>query len=620
MLNRTRGLSTRFVATAIVALLSWGSGSLYAQEAAFGTAATEIAGKIAAAFPAVSGRVIALEEDRVLLDLGAKDAVAPGLELQVYRAGRELTDPSGHALGPMDRDVGRLRVLEVRPNFCAAEIIQQREGVHVRQGDQVRVPATRIVLALPSVDVADVPGAGARSITRDLANALLRTNRFEVLGEQRIRAALPAEAMAGEQFADPALLQALWKQFRVTAVLLGKLSLQEKTVRWDVQALSTVRGDTITLASADVQGTALKLAGTANRPDASVGELARRADRIVLRSQDLGYTGKALAIGELTGDGTLTLATSDGQSIYLYGLTKTGLKQLATIPGAATDNVIALDAADINGNGTAELFVTSFALIHQTTYLKSYVLEYQQGRWARIWEASLHFRVLDGVDGKPRLYAQGGGAYSPFEGPVREYVWQGGRYQPGAVLPLPKDHPHIFGFARADLDGSGAQKSLVLDRLDYLRVYDQRGEIYRSSDRFGGSENVVQYNPGRSWMEENTGSPLERIVLQERMHYLDLMGDGKRQLIVVRNTPSTGYVFTSRLYDKGKVCGLTWDGLSMQVGWESRELPGYVADIAVADLDGSGDKQIIVLVVPAKTPSERAGRSMVLVLSVSPPG
>ncbi len=153
----------------------------------------------------------------------------------------------------------------------------------VQQGDHVRVTSARVIVALPNVDVSDVAGANTRSVTRDLINALIKTNRFEVMNDQRIRAALPEEKIDNrDQLADPAVLQVLWKRLRVTAVLLVKLSLLEKAVRWDVQVLSTVRGDTITLASAEVKGATPRVAsapGARGRELRRAGGAADRSDR-----------------------------------------------------------------------------------------------------------------------------------------------------------------------------------------------------------------------------------------------------------------------------------------------------------------------------------------------------
>jgi len=547
--------------------------------------------------------------------------VIPGLELQVYREGQEFKHPfTGQVLGKLDRDVGRVRVLEVQPNFSVAETIQQAEGTTVQQGDQVRVTSARVILALPNVDVTDVAGANTRSVTRDLLNALVKTGRFEVMSDQRIRAALQEEKMAvPDQFSDQAVLQALWKRLRVTAVLLAKLSLMEKAVQLNVQALSTVRGDSITLASAEVKGVAPKFASSGRGGGSfSGGEASPRIDQVALRSQDVPYKGQAMAVGEFTGDGTMKLAISDGQGVYIYDLEKAGIKQVWSTPGIGTDNIIALDAADINKNGVAEIFVTNFT----SSGLHSYVLEYRDGKFVKIWnDVPLHFRVLEGPDNTTQLYAQASGDNKPFDGPVRKYTWQGTRYVGGEAVPLPKAFTVIYGFLPGDLDGDGSPKILVLDQQDHLRVFDRGGtEIYRSSDRYGGLELMLEHTPERAGDNPRANIVSTRLMLQGRMYFQDILGDGKKQVVVFRNTPSTGYVFQTRLYDKGKIFGLSWDGVSMQPVWETRELPGYVADFALVDPDGSGNRKLILLVVPTNLIGVGKPRSNVVLLDLRPPG
>jgi len=610
--------SIRAVALVLLVLISPASG----QEPAYGTAAAQIAESIAAAFPKVAGRVIGIERERVLLDLGTKDQVIPGLELQVYREGQEFKHPyTGQALGKLDRDVGRVRILEVQPNFSAAEIIQQTEGTMVQQGDQVRVTSARVILALPNVDVGDVAGANTRSVTRDLTNALVKTGRFEVMTDQRIRAVLQEEKVAvPDQFSDPVVLQALWKRLRVSAVLLSKLSLMEKAVQWDVQVISTVRGDSITLASAEVKGGAPTVASRSGRAAGSfgVGQATPRIDQIALRSQEVPFTGRAMAVGELTGDGTMKLALSDGQGVYVYDLDKSGIKQRWSSAGSTADNIIAIDAADINKNGVAEIFVTNYT----ANGLRSYVLEYREGKFVKIWdEVRLHFRVLEGPDNAPQLYGQAAGLDMPFEGPVRQYTWQGNQYAPGAVVPLPKAYNLIYGFALADLDGDKVPEILVLDHLDYLRVYDRSGsEIFRSSDHYGGSELVLEYDPTRAGENPRGAIQPNRIILQSRMYVQDILGDGKKQLVLPRNTPSTGYVFQTRLYDKGKIFGLSWDGIGMQAVWETRELPGYIADFSLVDPEGTGNRKLVLLVVQTNVLGMARSRSSVVLLDLRPSG
>jgi hypothetical protein len=618
----------RFLGGLSVAAALWGLGwasGVAAQEAAYGSAATEIAELIAAAFPKVTGQVIGLERERVLLDLGAKDAVIPGLELQIYREGQEFKHPyTGQILGKLDRDVGRVRILEVQPNFCVAEVIQQTEGTMVQQGDKARVTSARVIVALPNVDVSDVAGANTRSVTRDLVNALIKTNRFEVMPDQRIRAALAEEKLTGsETLSDPGVLQVLWKRLRVTAVLLGKLSLLEKSARWDVQALSTVRGDTITLAGAEVKGATPRAAAAPARGTGNAGQDAPRIDQIALRVQELPYKGVAMTTGEFTGDGTVKLAVTDGQGVFIYDVDKTGVKLVTQVPGLTSDNVIALDAADINGNGVAEIFVTNYT---ENGELRSYVLEYQNGKYVKIWQdVKLHFRVMDGPAGGPALYAQTAGDVKPFDGPVRRYSWQGGRYAAAEVLPLPKAFPNLYGFTVADLDGDGAPEILILDNQDYLRVFDRGGsEIFRSSEHFGGTDLALEYDPQRSASQARANargnSQPTRIVLQGRMFFQDIMGNGKKQLVLPRNTPSTGYMFQTRLYDKGKVLGIAWDGAGMQAIWETREVPGYIADLALVDPEGTGNRKLVLLVVQTNLIGMAKSRTTVVLLDLKPQG
>jgi hypothetical protein len=109
-------------------------------------------------------------------------------------------------------------------------------------------------------------------------------------------------------------------------------------------------------------------------------------------------------------------------------------------------------------------------------------------------------------------------------------------------------------------------------------------------------------------------------MLQGRLYFQDILGNGKKQVVLPKNTPSTGYLFQTRLYDKGKIFGLSWDGIGMQPVWETRELPGYIADFALVDPEGTGDRKLVLLVVQTNLLGMTRSRSRVVLLDLRSSG
>src|SRR5262245_12340827 len=73
-----------------------------------------LAEQITTLFPKVDGEVIEAQGDQVTLALGRKDGLVAGIEMEVYREGRELRHPrTGSSLGRTEQSVGRMRVQQV---------------------------------------------------------------------------------------------------------------------------------------------------------------------------------------------------------------------------------------------------------------------------------------------------------------------------------------------------------------------------------------------------------------------------------------------------------------------------------------------------------------------------
>ena len=243
-----------FVASSVLVVAR--SPATLAQEMASSRAAEEAAARLAQAFPTLQGSVVGIDGDRILIDLGSRQKVYQGMELQVYREGEDVKHPvSGQILGKRDRRLGLLRVVEVQEGFSEATAISRQEGSTITPGDLVRVSHDRLLVALPTIDAGEVKGANVSSLTKDVAIALAKTGRFIVIEEHLIRATLMGEKPSrSESFTDPSTLKVLSERARAQLLALGKLSATDQGIFLDLQVVSVSSGAPLTVASVEVAG------------------------------------------------------------------------------------------------------------------------------------------------------------------------------------------------------------------------------------------------------------------------------------------------------------------------------------------------------------------------------
>lgn len=608
-----------------------------AQIAPLSSAVDEAARRVAEAFPKVRGTVLdVLPTGQLLLDVTRGAGVYPGLEVEIVREGEPFKHPTtGEVLGRLEKVVGLAKVTEAQEKFSLAEVLERAGGETPGKGDTVRVTGARILLGLGKVESGPDLEATARSASRDLAVALARTERFEVLDDRRIRSTLLKAGINEDvPLSDPKALEHLRKELRIHALALPRLTVLEGRTLVDVQVLSAVTGSPLTLASVEVRGAAAAagkvtpgptpspLPAAPAAPPAQAPPLQSKADlpspawvgprkegsvgaplplnppsisrpgQIIL-GPDFDTAMVGMAVADFLGTGGKQAAVASGQKIWLYAIEGKSFRKLWESEEYAGYSILALDAADLNGNGRAELFVTNYSVERR---VPSFVLEWEGNGFKEVWKAyDQFFRAVQvKPSGEVELYGQRAGQQFLFYGPVSRYRWDGKNYVPtGSPLDLPAKGS-LYGFLLADVDGDGSREYVVLDQNDYLRVYDLQGrQKYKASDRFGGSEVVIDFlAPGVS---AKTMEP-ENIVLQGRLFMQDA-ADGRREIVVYNSVPSTGYLMPrSRYYDRGKIFGLRWDGLSLRQIWETVEFPGHIADYALVDLEGTGTRDLVVLV------------------------
>ncbi len=621
----------------------------------FSSAADEAARQVAEAFTPVDARVLSVLPDKqLLLDITAEQGAYVGMEMEVFREGKPFKHPTtGEILGRMDHRVGTVRLVQIQEKFSLAEVIQTKQGETVKEGDGVRVTAARLLIGLAKVTASEGEGGLAYSASRNMEVALSRTERFEVINERRMRSTLVKAGLKDDvPLRNPEALTILRKELRLSALALPHVSEAGGHLVWDVPIVSTVSGRLLRSVSVDVTADAKpKAAARASTPEASRSKnpstvTAKESDpspawlgppsqrsreeflavpyagipsaRLVLGPEfNTGVRG--IAVADFDGDGRKEVAVAEQKRITIFTVDGRVFRQIWSSEGHALEgrsNILTLDAADINGNGVAEIFVTSF-LGRSGEDVNSYVLEFQKEEWVVTWnDVNLFFRVLPDRHGRPKLYAQRPGMPASFDdksfaGGVEVYRWRNGRYESTSKVKLPSG-TYIYNFTVGDVKNDGGRQVVQINDSHRLRLYSGGKLRSQPPDRFGGSKVTFVVEPYlvANNVISSDEHELPRYDVHPRLLVTDVNGDGKRELVAVRNLASSGYALKSvTLYDNSKIVALRWGGLGLQVLWETQQLEGYVADIFMGDLGDGGDPVLMFALVQPQTLGLAGGHS-----------
>ena len=293
-----------------------------------------------------------------------------------------------------------------------------------------------------------------------------------------------------------------------------------------------------------------------------------------------------------TGDGKIETVFMDSGHLYVYRYESGVFQALAEYESDRTGKNLYVDAADIDGNGRAEIYVTSVRT--PTDTLDSFVLEYNDGTLARIYENQRwYFRVLcKSGEKKPALYGQKRGATDLFLSEVYRLSPGSDDFIVNEKVRLPRGTT-IFEFSFADWAEAGKTGVVITDSFDHIKLYSDTMEaVYKSDERYGGSEKVLDNDANTTSSGENWYYMPQRI-LAVTMH-----PDKPQKLFVVSANSATGRVFERyRRYTSATFKTLAYDGLGLATEWESRKLSGYVSDFGIFDYDQDGSDEIVGTIV-----------------------
>jgi len=333
------------------------------------------------------------------------------------------------------------------------------------------------------------------------------------------------------------------------------------------------------------------------------------------KSKNFRMQIKGLALGDVDGDGKIETIMIENQEVHIYRSENDRFTKIKEIKGEKYYKYLAVDVADINKDGKAEIFVT--CLDKSSKSLKSFVLEFNGSDFKTIADnENWYFRVIPRPVLGPMLVGQKMGVSDLFMPGVYELVWTGSSYKPqGKVAMGLPENITVFGFTIGDLFNTKGEVVAAFDEEERLRIYSSSGsQEWKSDEKFGGSENYIDID-----FQDKEADYESRVYLPHRLYIVDLNKDGKTELITIKNKSISGALFRRfRHYSGATFSSLSWDGLGLAENWHTRKVSGYICDYAIGDINNDGKLELVAAIVSKRDVLGQKAKSTIITYDLAP--
>lgn len=559
--------------------------------------------QIEALFPPVSGEVIEVQDSQLILTLSRRDGIGPGVEVSVFREGRELRHPrTGQVLGRMEEPVGRAALTDVREAYSVAT---HPDASQVRPGDRVRVSAGKIRLALLSLD-AGVRDRQIEAVVQELLEELGRTGRFQAMRGDALGVRLSERGIDPGVVIDGKGLDSAAKSLGVDYVLAILFKRVDRKPYMEVRLFSDrsqapllrtalfVPSSVKPVAPAQGQFSADARGGRPGQPQRTPSLLARllrgdldpglysRAEGTLPLREVARFPFAVLAMDIATApaDRAPRVVVSDGERVYQYRIAGLRLEAEWTFNTRGIGRVFSVQFADLDGDGRFEVVANRW---DPRAGLTSFILTVKQ--WKPEYLASTLGSILLAVDTQGQGVKQTLWAQKPSEetfwtlGQADEVVVEDGRLEVVRSVLVPSEF-RATGAVFSNIAGSDRRALVFVDEHNRLRVSADGQDLWRSSSAVGGGYLRVEVfrlldRAGQSRLFKVEPTPLA----------FDLDGDGVQEVVVPQNVVKEGLLavvykspagFRLQTLDTGFEGGITALGAFKE---EDAEQPTLVASV-----------------------------------------
>lgn len=321
----------------------------------------------------------------------------------------------------------------------------------------------------------------------------------------------------------------------------------------------------------------MPIAGSANgRSDAAEPTLAGTHSRF------LDMEIQAIDVGDLFGEGAELTVVAEKQEISVFRRDNKQLTKVAEAPEAPRHvRIIALNLADLNNNGRAEIYIT--AVSAGAPY--SYAMEWNGRGFAKLFDRQRHYLRPLFLPGKGwGLYGQRSGIDNPVKPGIYKADPRTGALDTADRLAVP-DSVNLYEFVMADFTGDGRLETAVQTQENQLLVYSDSGDVlWRGSADYGYTRRFIG--------EPYAGGDQKILQVPTRLIASDLNGDGRPELAAMENPAGVAsLVKTVSGFVGSSIKVMTWNGVTFAELWSTAEIGSYVAGFQV-----EGDRLYLGLV------------------------
>ena len=225
-------------------------------------------------FPKFEGEVLEVQNGVLTLGAGVKAGARPGLEVELFREGREIRHPrTGEVLGRAEDALGTARITQAQEGFSVA---QAPAGAQIKPGDRFRVSSAKVNIVLLPL-LGSLRETLVETATQELVERLAATGRFRVTMGDTINVFLAQQRLTAADFLAGKGVREASERFKADNILAVHFTRAQGKPFMDVRFFAAPRPDPTITTSFFVPPSTLRAAnpgprfsqgGPANPPQA----------------------------------------------------------------------------------------------------------------------------------------------------------------------------------------------------------------------------------------------------------------------------------------------------------------------------------------------------------------